>query len=102
MPHALPASQLTAPHQPPQGGGGEKAGQRDLPLSPGGPSMRLEAAAVRSKLTMAPSQFYTKQNNKNVLLVTKGHGSLKQLKAQELPSGPIRGSNLHYKKALCL
>lgn len=102
MPLALPASRLNAPHQLPQGGGGEVAGQRGLPLSPGGPSVGLEAAAVRSKLTMAPAQFYAKQNNKNVLLVTKGHGSLKQLKAQELPSGPIRGSNLHYKKTLCL
>lgn len=64
--------------------------------------MGLEAAAVRSELIMAPSQFYTKQNNKNVLLVTKGHGSLKKLKAQELPNRPIRGSDLHYKKTLCL
>lgn len=72
------------------GQGGEAVGQQCLPWGPGGPSPSLEA----------PSRFYTKQN-KNVLLVTKGYGPLKQLKGQELPNRPIIGSDLHHKKTLC-
>lgn len=40
----------------------------------------------RSELTMAPSQYCRKQN-KNVLLVTKGLGPLKQPKAQSCQAG---------------
>lgn len=100
MPPALPASRSSALHKPQRGRGGEAAGPRDVPRGTDGPSPSLEAAAVRSELTMASSQFCRKQN-KNVLLVTKGLGPLKQPKAQELPSRLIRGGDLHYKETLC-
>lgn len=89
VPPALPASWLTAPHKPPRAGGGEVADQGGLLHGPGWTSPGLEAAAMRSELTVAPSQFCTKQNKK-VFLVTKGPGPLKQLKTQEWQSRPIR------------
>lgn len=57
MPPALLDSQLTALHQSSRGGGGKVAGRQGLPLNLGGPSLGLEAAAMRSKLAMALSQF---------------------------------------------